>query len=160
MTFATLIQRFLKALCSCFYLLQRLRNTDISDRCFQTFLRFWNVFIERALGLNGLIMHNFKPYYNLNEWVGVPKVVINGEISYRDHNVSLYQFVNIVYFCCRVGRFNIDVYGDWLTFGTSLYWPFEEFVALLNYIVIIYSKVKSEHLRLALTQTLTHSIQH
>lgn len=37
-----------------------------------------------------------------------------------------------VYFFCKVGYFNMGVYGDWLTFETSLKWPFKElpFLAL------------------------------
>ena len=31
-----------------------------------------------------------------------------------------------VYFCCKVGLFNLWMNGDWLTFGASLKWPFKE----------------------------------
>ena len=40
---------------ACFYLLQRLRYTVFCELCFQTLLRFYYVFIEHALGLNGLM---------------------------------------------------------------------------------------------------------
>lgn len=41
------------------------------------------------------------------------------EISYREHNQFLYQ---AVYFCCKIGRFKMGVYGDRLAYGASLKW--------------------------------------
>ncbi len=37
-------------------------------------------------------------------------VVMKGKISYIDQNHFLHQAVNI-FFCCKVGHFNIEVYG-------------------------------------------------
>jgi len=38
-------------------------------------------------------------------------VVMKSKISYRDQNHFLYQDVNIFFFCCKVGHFNMGVYG-------------------------------------------------
>ncbi len=66
-----------------------------------------------------LIMQRLKAWYNLNEWV-IKKftpltVVMNGKIIYIDQNHFLYQVVNIYFFCCKVGLFNMGggggVYG-------------------------------------------------
>lgn len=47
---------------------------------------------------------------------------MNGEISSRDQNRFLYQAVDVS-FCCKVGHFNMEVYG--MDFW-SLKWLFDE----------------------------------
>ncbi len=45
--------------------------------------------------------------------------VMKGKISYIDQNHFLYQAVNI-FFCCKVGHFNMGSLWDWLPFAASL----------------------------------------
>lgn len=53
-------------------------------------------------------------------------VVMNGEIGCRDQNDVFVPGCKLVYICCKVSHFNIELYGNWLTCGASLKWPFEE----------------------------------
>lgn len=48
----------------------------------------------------------------------------------RDQNHFLYWGCKHVYYCCKIVEFNMQVYGDWLTFGDSFKWPLEELPGL------------------------------
>ncbi len=45
---------------------------------------------------------------------------MKGKISYIDQNNFLYQAVNILFFCCKVGHSNMWSLCDWLPFGARL----------------------------------------
>ena len=79
-----------------------------------------------SLSRTTLITHNFK--LNL--------------ISYRDKNCFVPDCKH-VYFCCKVGHFNMGIYGDWLSFWASPKWPFEELqlLALLHELHLSASEV-------------------
>ncbi len=46
-------------------------------------------------------------------------VIMKGKISNIDQNPFLYQTVNILFFCCKVGHFNMGG-GGGLPFGARL----------------------------------------
>lgn len=50
---------------------------------------------------------------------------VRGDISHPDQKRFLLG-CNHVYFCCKVGYFNMGSYRDRLAFGTSPKWPFKE----------------------------------
>ncbi len=50
---------------------------------------------------------------------------MKGKITYIDQNNFLNQAVNI-FFCCKVGHFNMEGLRDWLPFGASLERPVNE----------------------------------
>lgn len=47
---------------------------------------------------------------------------MKGEISCRDQSSVCIPGCKPVYFCCKIGLFNIEVYVDRLTSGDSLKW--------------------------------------
>ncbi len=53
-------------------------------------------------------------------------VVMKGKISYIDQNHFLHQDVNMFFFCCKVGHFNMGSLWDWLPFAASLQRPVDE----------------------------------
>lgn len=61
---------------------------------------------------------------------------MKGEISCRDQSSVCIPGCKPVYFCCKIGLFNIEVYVDRLTSGDSLKWTLQElrFVAFLHWL--------------------------